>query len=167
MKMIIHDLSEQDFAILHCGMDTDCITISDDGTIRNCIGCFGCWTKTPGTCVLKDNYSNMGELLSKCHELIIISECFYGSYSPFVRNVLDRSLPYTLPYFEKRNGETHHKMRYSNKIALTAYFYGEHVSEREQKTAKALVIANGINLGTSESNTFFYKSIQDIGRMTL
>ena len=22
--------------------------------IRNCIGCFGCWTKTPGCCVIRD-----------------------------------------------------------------------------------------------------------------
>lgn len=167
MKMIIHDLSQQDFTILHCGTETDSIIISDDGSIHNCIGCFGCWTKTPGACVLKDSYNNMGELLSKCDELVIISECVYGSYSPFVRNVLDRSLPYLLPYFEKRNNETHHKMRYANKIALSVYFYGGHVSETEQKTAKALVAANGINFGTSKSNTFFYKSVQDIGRITI
>lgn len=167
MKMILHDLSQQDFTTLHYGTEHDSMIISDDGSIRSCIGCFGCWTKTPGACVLKDSYSNMGELLSTCDELVIISECIYGSYSPFVRNVLDRSLSYLLPYFEKRNKETHHKKRYTNNIALSVHFYGEHVSERERKTAKALVAANGINIGTSRSNTFFYKSKQDIGRITI
>ena len=27
---------------------------------RYCIGCFGCWLKTPGTCVIKDGFENMG-----------------------------------------------------------------------------------------------------------
>lgn len=166
--MIIHDLSQQDFTKLDWGTETDSIIISDNGSIHNCIGCFKCWTKTPGVCVLKDGYNNMGELLSKCNELVIISECVYGSYSPFVRNVLDRCLSYMLPYFETRNKETHHKMRYANKIALSVHFYGEHgVSQREQKTAKSLVVANGINMGTSESNAFFYQSVQDIGRRSL
>ena len=68
--------------------------ISDTGTIRHCVGCFGCWIKTPGKCVLKDGYDNLGELLSKSEKLTIISRCFYGCYSPFVKNVLDSSISY-------------------------------------------------------------------------
>lgn len=106
MKIIIHDLSQQEFAVLYPYSDMDNIIILDNGSICNCIRCFGCWTKTPGVCVLKDGYNNMGELLLKCNELVIVSKCIYGSYSPIVRNVLDRSIPYLLPYFVFRNSES-------------------------------------------------------------
>lgn len=161
MKMIIHDLSEDAFAEIYCCHDSDTI-LSDNGSIHNCIGCFGCWIKTPGVCVLKDGYQYMGELLSKCSELLIISKCIYGSYSPFVRNILDRSIPYLLPYFALKKGETHHKPRYENRIALSVHFYGANISDKERITAKSLVDANGLNFNTSQSNSFFYKNIQDM-----
>lgn len=161
--MIIHDLTQQEFASVFPNMDRDTVILSDDGSICNCIGCFGCWVKTPGVCVLKDGYQNMGELLSKCSELVIISRCLYGSYSPFVRNVLDRSIPYLLPYFVPQNGETHHKNRYTNTIDFSAHFYGDDISEKEQETAKKLVVANGINFYMSGRKTYFYKNFKDIG----
>ncbi len=108
MKIIVHDLNPQEFAALHKDEKPDTVVIADNGNIRHCIGCFGCWVKTPGKCVLKDGYNNLGELLAKCRELVVISRCVYGSYSPFVRNVLDRSISFLLPYFVTKNDETHH-----------------------------------------------------------
>jgi multimeric flavodoxin WrbA len=135
--------------------------ISDNGTIKPCICCYNCWIKTPGQCVIHDGYENMGLLISKCDHLIIISRCFYGSYSPFVHNVLDRSIPYSLPYFETKNGETHHKNRYDNTISLTIYFYGKN-SEKEKETAKKLAQANGINFFVQKTDVYFYDKIDDL-----
>lgn len=162
MKIILHDLNQHEFAELNTDIDTDNVIISDNGAIHNCIGCFGCWIKTPGICVLNDGYSNMGELLSKCDQLIIISRCVYGSYSAFIRNVLDRCIPYLSPYFVKLNGETHHKNRYENTFVLSAHFYGDDITEKEQKTAKALVKANGINFYASENKVYFHESLKTI-----
>lgn len=157
MKLIIHDLDEQEFMAWYReeeGVET--MVISDHGTIRNCIGCFGCWVKTPGVCVLRDGYERMGELLAKSDELMIISRCIYGSYSPFVRNVLDRCLPYLLPYFADVNGETHHRNRYQHTVALSVHFYGEDLTGQEQKTAADLVRANSINFYMNEPDLHFY-----------
>ncbi len=161
-KLIIHDLDEQEYNSYVQGYDSDTIVISDNGTIHNCIGCFGCWLKTPGRCVLKDGYQNMGELLSKCEELIIISKCIYGSYSPFIRNVFDRCIPYLLPYFTNKNGRTRHKKRYKNKFILTVHFYGDDITNKEQETAKALVEANGINFYSSRNKVCFYNNPQSL-----
>jgi multimeric flavodoxin WrbA len=156
MRVIIHDLCEQESAALSLVPDPNTTVISDNGKIHNCISCFGCWVKTPGTCVLKDGYQNMGELLSKCDELIIISRCIYGSYSPFVRNVLDRSIPYLLPYFVTKNGETHHQKRYDHKFSLAVHFYGSDITTAEKTTAEALVKANSVNLYSTGNKVYYH-----------
>lgn len=133
MNILIHDLNNEQLQALDPEGDGSLSIISDTGAIRHCIGCFGCWLKTPGKCVLKDGYEKMGELLSKAERVTIISKCFYGCYSPFVKNVLDRSIPWLLPFFITRNDETHHKRRYRNNMQLSVYFYGENVTEEEKK----------------------------------
>ncbi len=162
MKMIIHDLGQEEFTVLEPPSTGDTIVISDHGKIRPCIGCFGCWIKTPGVCIIKDDYQSMGELLSKCDEIIIISRCVYGSYSPFIRNVLDRSISYLLPYFVQKNDETHHQNRYNNYFKLTVHFYGEDITKAEEKTAQALVKANGINFYSEEECVCFHQSLESI-----
>ncbi|SFU32108.1 hypothetical protein SAMN04487886_100639 [Clostridium sp. DSM 8431] len=143
--MVIHDLEPEEAEKLNFPVKENMI-INKKENIHNCIGCFGCWVKTPGKCVIKDNYSNMGELLSKRDELVIISECFYGGYSPFIKNILDRSISYLLPDFLIRKGEMHHKSRYKNKLKLKVYFYGDNITDLEKKTAIKLVNANSDNL---------------------
>ncbi len=162
MKIIIHDLCSTDFEGFGLTTDFDTKVIADNGKIHPCIGCFGCWVKTPGTCVLRDGYENIGELLSVCEELIIISRCIYGSYSPFVRNVLDRSISYMLPYFATINGETHHRNRYDNHVALSVHFYGEDITEAEKKTAENLVAANSVNFYTKGNQVYFHSGFQKI-----
>jgi multimeric flavodoxin WrbA len=162
MKLIIHDLNRQDFDALRFVIDADTIVVSDNGAIKNCIGCFGCWIKTPGTCVLKDSYNEMGKLLAQCDTLIIISKCSYGSYSPFVRNVWDRSLPYLLPYFVTKNNETHHKQRYKKRINYTAHFYGDDITENEKQTAKTLVHANAKNFYLDVVDVYFHQNTYDM-----
>jgi len=127
VKLLIHDLSKEDFDDLFGNIKEDVMIIGDDNTIHNCIGCFGCWIKKPGECVIVDDYSNMGELLSKCNEMIVISKCFYGGYSPFVKNVMDRSNSYAHPYFEIRNNELHHRRRYDNQFEISVFFYLFHL----------------------------------------
>jgi multimeric flavodoxin WrbA len=167
MRLLIHDLKENDFNSIFSNIKNDIKIISDNNSIHNCTGCFSCWVKTPGKCVIKDGYENMGELISKSDEVVIISRCNYGTYSPFVKNVLDRSLPYLLPYFEKREGETHHKSRYDKRIKFTVYFYGDDITEQEKETLKKLVVANGINMNAIKASTNFYPTLENLGEIQL
>lgn len=162
MRMIIHDIDPQELAPPWSAEDNQVKVIADNGTIRKCIGCFACWIQTPGACVMKDDYRQMGEWLAGCDELVIISKCAYGSYSPFVKNVLDRGISYVLPYFTSINGETHHQQRYDNRFKLTAHFYGEDITAAEQDTARALVAANGANLHTAGYRAIFHPNVESI-----
>jgi len=167
MKLLILDLGKEDFSSIMSNSTDDTKIITDDGTIHNCIGCFGCWIKTPAICVIRDKYGDMGEILSKSERVTIISKCFYGGFSPFIKNVLDRSISYVHPYFEIRNGEMHHKRRYENHFELHVIFYGENITEKEKQTAIKLVEANSVNFNCSSHEISFVKNIAEVEGLTV
>ena len=107
MKLIITDI--EDFKI---PVEGEYKLIQPTEKPHHCIGCFGCWVKTPGKCVIHDGYENTGINMSKCTELILVSRCCYGSVSPFVKTVQDRAISYINPDFVMRKGKMHHKRRY-------------------------------------------------------
>lgn len=162
MRLIIHDLDTEQFKKIFPSLSDDTIIVSDNGEIHHCIGCFGCWIKTPAACVIRDNYGDMGEYISKCNEMIIISKCCYGGFSPFVKIILDRSISYVHPYFVIRNNEMHHKKRYKHELNIQVYFYGENLTEKEKLTAGRLVKANSINLEASIGKVIFVRDIEEM-----
>lgn len=162
MNVIIHDLTDRQFQQIFPQTTGDTLVISDNGHIKNCIGCFGCWIKTPGQCVMKDGYENMGSTLSRADTVTIISKCYYGGYSPFVKNVLDRSIPFLLPFFRTINNETHHKPRHKKSFQLYVYFYGSHMTRSERDTAKNMVDRNSINFNVSRHGVTFSDSMEQL-----
>lgn len=153
MKLIITDIDN--FNIPVAG---EYKVIMPQGAIHYCTGCFGCWFKTPGRCVIHDGYGGIGIDMGKCSELILISRCYYGSVSPFVKMAQDRALSYIHPDFVLRNGKMHHKRRYKNVIALSAHLYGENISDVEKETARNLMEANAVNYDGLLKDIHFYKS---------
>ncbi len=162
LKLIVTDLENFDFKV-----DGEYRLIGPDSGIKNCIGCFGCWNKTPGKCVIKDAFQNMGIYISQSDELIIISECVYGSLSPFVKSAVDRGISYVQPDFVMVNGEMHHKPRYSNHVELSAYFYGKDMTDNEKQTAKNLMQANMVNFYGKVKTVEFFETAKDMEGIVL
>ena len=162
MKLIVTDM--ENFRI---PIEGNYKIIKPEGKIRHCIGCFGCWVKTPGECVLHDGYEHTGSDLGKCTELIFVSRCCYGSVSPFVKTVLDRALSYIHPYFVIRNGKMHHKRRYKNIITMSAHLYGENISDIEKETARDLLKANVDNYDGRVKGVYFYKTVEELENIAL
>lgn len=162
MKLIITDIKDFAFPI-----NGEYRIIKPDSPIKHCIGCFGCWVKTPGECVIKDDYSRTGGCLGKCDELIMISECLYGGFSEFVKRVQDRCISYVRPDFAIVDNEMRHRQRYFNKIRITALFYGEDITEEEKLTAKKIVSANAKNFYAKVEKVLFFRNAAELAEVSL
>jgi multimeric flavodoxin WrbA len=145
MKLVIHDLTTEEWEKTAADFG-DCTVVSDDGSIRPCVGCFSCWTKDPGRCVIKDGYENMGSLIHHADEVVVISRYTYGGFSGFVKNVFDRSLGYVLPQLETAGSETHHQKRYDETKPFSFIFYGHDLSQEEKAAAFRYVTAVCTNI---------------------
>jgi len=162
LTILIHDRENIKNENIFIDSTEEATIISDNGKISPCICCFGCWIKKPGQCVINDGYENMGAVLSKCEKLIIVSQCFYGGFRPFIKNVLDRSAcPSTLPYFKIKNGETYHPKRYKNDYVLSVHFYGK-ISEAEKETARKLIKKIAKN---QKATVCFYNTFEEVKRV--
>lgn len=135
MNLVIHDLNEKEWSEISSDYE-GWEVVSDNGNIGPCIGCFCCWRKTPGECVIKDGYENMGALIHHAEEVVVISRYTYGGFSSFVKNAFDRCIGYVLPQFEVIKGETHHKKRYEEDKAFTFIFYGHGLTMDEKESAR-------------------------------
>lgn len=161
-RLIIYDIPEE--LIGKWTNINEDILVDANQIHQYCIGCFGCWLKTPGTCVIKDGFENMGKRLSEVSEFILISKATFGSYSSAVKNVLDRSISYVLPFFEIRNGEMHHGERYHNALKISAVFYGD-MTDMEKRTAESLVKANAVNLNAELGKVHFVENTEAVGEV--
>ena len=145
MSLLVHDLSPEEWARVSREYDGWDI-VSDNGSIRPCVGCFSCWNRDPGRCALKDGYDNMGARIRHADEVTVISRYTYGGFSGFVKNVFDRCLSYVLPQFEVTGGETHHQKRYDEDKPFTFIFYGHDLSDDEKASARRYVTAVCANI---------------------
>jgi hypothetical protein len=93
------------------GWDVDVLSLCDTA-IAGCMGCFDCWIKTPGTCVIPDAGREVARRIVNSDLLALITPVTFGGYSSTLKKALDRMIPILLPFFEKIDGEVHHKIRY-------------------------------------------------------
>jgi multimeric flavodoxin WrbA len=82
--------------------------------IKSCIGCFTCWTKTPGKCVQKDDMSN--EIYPKLIEAdlaIYATPLYYHTMNGAMSTFRERTLPAVQPFFELgEDGRNYHPLRH-------------------------------------------------------
>jgi multimeric flavodoxin WrbA len=94
------------------GADVEAVNLREK-SIRNCVGCFTCWTKTPGRCIHKDDMTH--ELFPKwlVSDLVVYATpLYYHTINAAMSTFMERTLPAILPFFERgADGNTFHPLR--------------------------------------------------------
>lgn len=83
--------------------------------VNNCIGCYTCWTKTPGVCVHKDDMTN--ELFPKWLDsdlVIYATPLYHYTVNATMKAFIERTLPVLEPFFIKDKGKTSHPLRHKH-----------------------------------------------------
>lgn len=117
-----------------------------DIPIANCLGCFGCWIKTPGECVIEDEGRYIAKAMVQSDLFVTITPITFGGYSYELKKTMDRLLPNILPFFTKIKGEVHHKPRYKKYPDYLSIGITSDCFEPKAETFKTLVTRNSINL---------------------
>ena len=140
------------------GHEVDAMVLRDEN-IAACLGCFGCWLKTPGECVIKDAGSDLPRKVIQSNVVFLLTPVTFGMYSSELKKALDRfPCPILLPFFKKINGEIHHASRYEKYPVLAAIGVLPNPDEESENTFNTLVARNGINLHTKATSSIIYSS---------
>jgi multimeric flavodoxin WrbA len=83
-----------------------------DMTLRYCIGCWGCWVKTPGQCISQDASIEMDKAVIHSDFTLWAAPLEMGFPSALLKMALDKHLPLIHPYMEVAHNEAHHQKRY-------------------------------------------------------
>lgn len=158
MKVIVHDLGAEFEEMLQKKCD---VVVRADGRYAPCQGCFGCWTKHPAECYMKDSLHKVCRVIGKADELIIISENCYGAYSPEIKNILDRSIGSSTPLSTYRGKQMHHTLRYGKHDIIRVFTYGD-ITEEEKATFELVAARNALNDGYRESEVIVLKSLNEL-----
>lgn len=150
MKLILSDKP------LKIDCENNKITFIDLSSLKiaNCIGCYGCWTKTPGKCVIRDDAVSVYPKIAASDNVMYISRIKYGGYDTIMKTMLERAIPIQQAFIRNVDGETHHVQRAVSLKNAIIIAYGE-ISEEEKELFKRLVARNAHNMNF-ESYTIIF-----------
>ncbi len=101
-------------------------------TIKDCVGCWNCWIKTPGRCVHQDLNVFYTKYL-EADKVIIFSKVTKGFVSGNLKTLFDRIIPLFLPYVELSTGESRHVPRYGKYPDVEFYYEGNFVTQEGEQ----------------------------------
>ena len=154
MKVILYDLDPSYDAIMASKFDH---AIAADGKYAPCQGCFGCWTRHPAECFMKDKLRQVCRIIGQADELVIITKNLYGEYSAAVKNVLDRSIGTSTPFSTYRGRQMHHTLRYGKHDLWKVIVYGN-ITDAEKETFRYRAQRNALNDGFKRSQVVFVQN---------
>ena len=142
--------------LLESGKHTTSIYPLRDMDIRYCVGCFGCWVKTPGECVSKDDSHDIRRGIINSDLVLFASPLIMGFTSALLKKAHDKLIPLVHPYFELVQSETHHIARYDRYPVMGLLLQKqEDTDEVDIKIVSDIYKRDAINFKTSFCFTRF------------
>jgi hypothetical protein len=114
--------------------------------IRRCQGCFGCWVRTPGKCIVHDDSQQIRHAVINADIVVLLTPVVFGGYSGTLKKMIDKIIPLVLPFFTKYDGEIHHLPRYSKFPSFIGFGYSDTKRPDEFICFRQLVERNAVNV---------------------
>jgi hypothetical protein len=131
--------------------------------IAPCRGCFECWIKTPGVCVIDDAGRDVARQMTHSDLLVFLTPLTFGGYSSELKKALDRLIPNILPLYRLIKGEVHHAKRYERypRVIGIGLCSDGRADPDEEELFETLVRRNAINLHAPASATCVIDATDD------
>lgn len=85
--------------------------------IQHCHGCFSCWLKTPGCCIIGDDMAGILSEADGADVLVLASPLYFDAISGMLKMFMDRMIVKGDPHFVKTDtGESRHLKKSDDKI---------------------------------------------------
>jgi hypothetical protein len=104
-----------------------------DEPITACIGCWNCWLKNPGRCVMKDQMAEFYPDYVNSDTVILLMDTAQGFINHQAKAFLDRTIPHYNPYIEIVDGECHHVARYKSYPDMVFFYDPEGLTSQEEQ----------------------------------
>jgi multimeric flavodoxin WrbA len=131
----------------------------EDEKIAACLGCFDCWTKTPGVCRIRDDANPIANDLIDSELVVYLAPITFGGWCASMKQAIDRTLGLIAPFFQMQEGEVHHKKRYDHyPQTLAIGVLDDEAPEGWARTFATLMERNAVNFHSENLSVVVHPS---------
>ena len=156
MKTIIHDLNKADFSAFELP-DENVVVLNADGHYAPCRGCFACWLKNTGFCVMDDSLKHAGALIGQSDPLIIISRFVLRRLQPRRQGRFGPHYWGIPPLLYLAGRPNHHIWGATRSENCCAFSFTEILRNGSGRLPQSLPSATGSTLDTKQRKRCFSK----------
>ena len=128
--------------------------------VKQCLGCWCCWLKTPGVCAFRDLDYFYQQYLSS-DMVNIYCKVTTGFISSNLKAVIDRMIVMVLPYISWDKGESYHEPRYTKYPTTVNIFFKGELLEGEEEALRAYFLRTFDMMFTKNINIEEYKEPEE------
>lgn len=126
--------------------------------ISHCLGCNYCWLKTPGQCVIQDDYEPILKQINTADRVWLISDTRFGFLSHQTKNIVDRLMPIITMYLKFEGGQMRHVMRYDRQPDLGIVYTGDADAAYLERWCQRMAL----NLGSRSLGAYSAAQIKEV-----